>query len=149
MLKATEFPAPHQSFHLSPSSLSAPPLLSSPLPPFSFILPSHSLPHVLSQHNWVQPQVPALTSILGILQREYPQAPRLSSFVRSTKRLSWSQSHTHSSMPCSMISFCCLMTSNCSGSSWTVVWVPRDTVDSMDVTLLRLARSRPFPSPIS
>lgn len=62
---------------------------------------------------------------------------------------------TYSSIPCSIISFCCLMTSNCSGSSGTAVWVPTlptpdDTVESKELTLLRLPPlSRHFPSAIS
>src|SRR4029434_6900351 len=45
------------------------------------------------------------------------------------------QTHTHSSMPCSMISFCCLMTSYCSGWSGWEDGTLEDTVESMEVNL--------------
>ncbi len=51
-------------------------------------------------------------------------------------------------MPCSMMSFCCLMTSYCSG--WSN-WTPEDTVESRELTLsLREERfSWSFPSALS
>ena len=48
---------------------------------------------------------------------------------------------THSSMPCSMTSFCCLMTSYCSGWSGWEDWTLDDMVESRELTLsLRDAR---------
>lgn len=58
---------------------------------------------------------------------------------------------THRSIPCSIISFCCLMTSYCSGWSGWDCWTPEDTVESRELTLsLREDRwSGSFPSALS
>lgn len=56
----------------------------------------------------------------------------------------------HSSMPCSMMSFCCLMTSYCSGWSACDAWTLEETVESRELMLSRRpVGSGSFSSPAS